>query len=408
MYRLSAFFMVVLCLTLTFNASATVQTGLDRLFGEHLSLIEGKNVALIGNHTSVDAEGVHLLDRLAEHSTVVAAFGPEHGFEGNRSAGDKISDMVRDGLNIYSLYGTFRVPTPEQLKDVDVLIYDIQDVGVKFYTYISSLFLGMHAAKREGIPIIVLDRPNPVDATRVEGAITHPAYSSFVGVIPLPARYGMTVGELAHLFNKETYAGFALNADLHVIEMSGYKRGMPFEETGVEWLPPSPNMPTVETALIYPGTCLIEGTNLSEGRGTDSPFQIIGAPFIDAEEWLSAIPEEYKKGFSIETITFMPRSIPGKSENPKHKDAECEGIFIEMTDVDVAKPIDLTIAMLVAVQSLYPEEFSTRSFMDRLWGNEDLRAMLAEGNSAADILATIPEGIRQFESVRSNYLIYPR
>lgn len=397
----------ILAISSTSWSEPVVRTGLERLFSEHLELIEDKNVALIGNHTSVDTEGVHLLDRLAEHATVLAAFGPEHGFEGNRSAGDKVADMVRDGLNIYSLYGEFRVPTPAQLNGVDVLIYDIQDVGVKFYTYISSLFMGMHAAKREGIPIIVLDRPNPIDARRVEGAVTHPAYASFVGVIPLPARYGMTVGELANLFNRETYAGYALNADLHVIPMEGYRRGMTYEETGLDWLPPSPNMPTLDTAMIYPGTCLIEGTNLSEGRGTPTPFQTIGAPFIDAEEWLEAIPDSYKEGFNLEPVTFTPRSIPGKSENPKHLDAECEGVFITITDPDTAKPISLTVAMIVAAHSLYPEDVTTRRFLDLLWGNEDFRAMLHEGETASAILDTISDGVDVFHSVRAHYLIYP-
>lgn len=389
-------------------SQADVILGIDRLFDHppHLALIEGKNVAVVGNHTSVDSEGVHLLDRLSAHATVVAAFGPEHGFEGAQSAGDKVNTQMGDGFPIYSLYGEFRTPSPEMLEDVDVLIYDIQDVGVKFYTYISSLFLSMTAAKREGIPIIVLDRPNPVGAVRVEGEITNPAYLSFVGVIPLPIRYGMTVGELARLFNGESFAGFALNTDLTVVRMRSYERDMPFEETGVAWIAPSPNMPSVETALIYPGTCLFEGTNLSEGRGTEAPFLTLGAPFIIAQDWLDAIPAEVQNGVTLHPIEFTPVSMPGKSENPKHQDERCQGIRIEITDPEAMQPIPLAVAMLCAAQDLYPEQISYRKFMDLLWGNENLRSMLQSGADYKQILATTNDGVEQFETVREQYLLY--
>lgn len=389
------------------GANASVQTGLERLFSERLDLIEGKRVAVIGNHTSTNRHGDHLLDLLADHCSVVAAFGPEHGFDGAQSAGDRVGDAMRDGVPIYSLYGEFRIPTGEMLQDAEVLIYDIQDVGVKFYTYISSLFLGMHAAKREGIPIIVLDRPCPLGAERVEGAITHPAYASFVGVIPLPIRYGMTIGELARLFNKESYAGFALDADLHVIEMGGYRRGMAYAETEIPWIAPSPNMPTVETALIYPGTCLIEGTNLSEGRGTEAPFLTVGAPFIDADAWLAALPEEVLAGLDVSTVSFTPISLPGRAENPKFLNQRCNGLRFRVIDADALKPVDLGVALLCAARTLYPGEFTANRFLDRLWGDETLRAMLEAGASYPEVMATTRAGVERFLQAREQYLIYP-
>ena len=205
------------------TATPQVKTGLDNLLEDHLDLIQGKKLGILANQTSVDSKGRHIVELLAEHSQIVTVlFGPEHGFMGDVEDGALISDAIYEDIRLYSLYGEYLTPTPGMLKDVDMLVYDIQDVGVKFYTYISNLFLAMHAAKRDNIPILVLDRPNPINAEVVNGAITNPAFSSFVGVFPLPIRYGMTVGELAELFNNETFGGFSLGVDLTVIPMTGY------------------------------------------------------------------------------------------------------------------------------------------------------------------------------------------
>lgn len=380
--------------------------GLENLLENHLDLIQGKKLGIIANQTSLDAKGRHIVNLLSEHAEITTLFGPEHGFYGNIEDGAAIDDSIYTKIKLYSLYGDYRTPTQDMLNDVDVLIYDIQDVGVKFYTFVSNLFLAMKAAKEQSIPVIVLDRPNPITAARVEGAITNPVYSSFVGVMPLPMRYGMTVGELADLFNGESYGGFAINTDLTVIEMTGYTRDMWYDETDFPWTATSPNMTTLDTAVIYPGMCLMEGTNLSEGRGTPTPFLTIGAPYIDALEWLKAIPEEALIGIKASPISFQPKAISGTASNPKYKDKECHGLHFTITNRDTLDPIKLAVATLCAAKKLYPENFKTTKYLDTLWGNENLRAMVSEGKDYISILKTCEPGIERFKNVRRKYLRY--
>jgi len=366
-----------------------VKTGLENLLENHLDLIHGKKLGLLVNQTSVDSEGRHIVDLLSEHAQIVTVlFGPEHGFMGNVEDAASVGDSVYKDIQLYSLYGEYLSPTPKMLADVDVVVYDIQDVGVKFYTFISNLFLAMHAAKRDTIPVIVLDRPNPINAKIVSGAITNPAFCSFVGVLPLPIRYGMTVGEIAALFNSESYGGFSLGIDLTVIPMTGYKRDMWYDETGIPWVVPSPNMPTLETAVIYPGMCLLEGTNLSEGRGTESPFLTIGAPYIDSRDWLEVIPKEALQGVKAEPTVFLPKPIPGVVITPKYKEQK------------------FVVATLCAAQKLYPTRFKMTKYLDKLWGNEDLRAMVSEGHDYRLILKTCESGLAGFKKVREKYLRY--
>lgn len=389
------------------TATPQVKTGLENLLENRLDLIRGKRLGLLTNQTSVDSEGRHIVELLSEHSQIVTVlFGPEHGFMGDMEDAVSIGDSIYKDIQLYSLYGEFLSPTPRMLKDVDVLVYDIQDVGVKFYTFISNLFLAMHAAKRDSIPIIVLDRPDPINAKIVSGAITNPAFSSFVGVLPLPIRYGMTVGEIAELFNNESYGGFSLGIDLTVIPMTGYKRDMWYDETGIPWVVPSPNMPTLETAVIYPGMCLMEGTNLSEGRGTASPFLTIGAPYIDSEDWLEAIPKDALMGVKAESAVFLPESIPGIVTSPKYKGKKCYGLHFTVTDKETLEPIALAVAVLCAAQKIYPEEFKMTKYLDKLWGNEDLRALVSEGHDFHTILQTCEQGLAQFNKVRKKYLRY--
>ncbi|MFC2161048.1 exo-beta-N-acetylmuramidase NamZ domain-containing protein [Acidobacteriota bacterium] len=380
--------------------------GLENLLENHLDLIQGKKIGIIANQTSLDAEGRNIVNLLSRHAEITTLFGPEHGFYGNIEDGAAIDDSVHTKIKLYSLYGEYLTPTPDMLKDVDVLIYDIQDVGVKFYTFVSNLFLAMTAAEQQDIPIIVLDRPNPITAKRVEGAITLPAYASFVGVMPLPMRYGMTVGELSNLFNGETYGGFSINADLTVLEMTGYTRDMWYDEIGFPWTATSPNMTTLDTAIIYPGTCLMEGTNLSEGRGTDTPFLTIGAPYLDAQEWLDEISEEALIGVEIDVVTFNPKAISGVTSNPKYKDEECYGFHFKITDRESLDPIELAVASLCAAQKLYPQHFKMTKYIDKLWGNENLRAMVSEGKDYHSILQTCESGIERFRKVREKYLLY--
>lgn len=388
------------------SAQGKVVTGLENLLRNHLNLIEGKRLGVIANQTSVNSNGEHIIDLLSKHAKVAAAFGPEHGIKGDNDDAVEIQDTIDSGLRIYSIYGSFRAPTPAMLRDIDVLIYDVQDVGVKFYTYISNLFLAMDAAKRDGIPVIVLDRPNPIRADRVEGPITTPPHHSFVGVAPLPTRYGMTVGEIAEMFNNEDYLGFSLNCNLTVIKMKNYSRDMWYDETGLPWIATSPNMPDLETATVYPGMCLFEGTNFSEGRGTPSPFLTIGAPYIDAEQWLKGVPKKYLKGVKIKTVEFTPHPIPGKDSNPKHDGSKCSGLKLTVTNRDQFKPIPLAVALLSSAQKLYPIEFQTSRRLDRLWGNEDLRALLHSNIELENVIKISSPDNEHFLKVRKKYLLY--
>lgn len=401
------FFITVFFLnTNALSAQSKVVSGLENLLQNHLDLVEGKRLGVIANQTSVNSNGEHIIDLLSNHGKVVAVFGPEHGIRGNIAAGEKIPDQVQSDIKIFSVYGNFRSPTPAMLKDIDVLIYDIQDVGVKFYTYISNLFLAMGAAKRDGIPVIVLDRPNPIRADRVEGPVTTPPHHSFVGVAPLPTRYGMTVGEIAKMFNNEDYLGFNLNSDLTVIKMENYTRDMWYDQTGLPWIAPSPNMPDLETATVYPGMCLFEGTGFSEGRGTPNPFLILGAPNIDAKKWLKGVPKKYLRGVKAKTIKFSPRPIKGKDSSPKHKGATCFGLKLIITDRDQFKPIPLAVALLSSAQKLYPKELQTRKGLDRLWGSEDLRALLHSNVETEKVVKFASPNNEQFLNVRKKYLLY--
>lgn len=403
---LSVVFIVILFLTGT-STDAKVVSGLEQLLGDQLELIQGKRLGIVANQTSRDAEGRHIVDLLAEHADIAVLFALEHGFMGNIEAGGRVGTSSLGEIKIFSLYGETREPTPEMLQGVDVLIYDVQDVGVKFYTYISSLYYLLRAAGKADLPVLVMDRPNPIDAVRVEGAITQAEFSSFVGIIPIPVRYGMTIGELAQMMNREEFHGKRINARLRVIPMRGYERAMVFSETGLPWVPTSPNIPTPETALIYPGTCLFEGSNLSEGRGTEAPFLTMGAPFIDAGDWLEAIPAEVRKGCTLTTTQFTPQNIPGKAVNPKYEGQLCNGLRIEIFDHQVLQPIELAIAMLSAAKRLYPDEVKFTSFLDKLWGNRQLRIMLNEKKSYAQILEQGIHETEDFKKIREKYLIYP-
>src|SRR5690625_3902019 len=265
-----------------------LKLGVEVLLDEQMDLLDGKRVGLITNPTGVDQELNHIVDVLHNDPEVdlTTLYGPEHGVRGDAQAGEYVEFYIDEitGLPVYSLYGETRKPTPEMLEDVDVLIFDIQDVGARFYTYIYTMAYAMEAAQENELEFVVLDRPNPISGYDVEGPVLDPEYASFVGNYPIPLRHAMTVGELALFFNEE----FDINADMTVVEMTGWERGMYYDDTDLEFVLPSPNMPTLDTALVYPGTALIEGTNLSEGRGTTKPFELLGAPFVNSTEFAAA------------------------------------------------------------------------------------------------------------------------
>lgn len=389
-----------------------VQCGLDVLAAQQFAPLRGKQVGVVCNHTAVDKHGVHLIDLLQKSQVcqVKAIFAPEHGFRGNQPDGGIINDTVdaTTGARIFSLYGRVNRPTKEMLDGVDLLIYDIQDVGVRFYTYITTLTYLLESAAAVGIPVMVLDRPNPVRGDRIEGPVLEPNLRSFVGAHPIPVRYGLTVGELATLVNNEGWLAGGVKADLRVVKMKGWRRNMWYDETDLRWVAPSPNIPTVETALVYPGLCWIEGTNLSEGRGTAAPFLQFGAPWIEASRYASALNQLNLPGVRFEPVTFTPRHIPGVANRPKYEDQLCQGVRLVILDRDRFKPLESTLQILVLTKRLYPENLQFREAgLNRLYGNDQWqRLLLTKELRYEDILADWQAAIKRFEPLARRYYLY--
>ena len=301
---------------------ATVRPGIEVLLTDSLSLVRGRRAALITNHTGRDRAGTPSIDLLADHPEVdlVALFSPEHGIRGSAEAGVRVESGVdeRTGLPVHSLYGTTRAPTAEMLDGIEVLLFDIQDIGTRYYTYLSTMALAMEAAGEHGIPFVVLDRPNPIGGDPVQGNVLDSAFASFVGLYPVPMRHGLTAGEFARMAVGE----FGVDVQLSVAVADGWKRTMPYEETGIPWVAPSPNMPSVESALHYPGTCLFEGTPISVGRGTEIAFQQVGAPWLDGEELAVRLTALGVPDARFEAVRFTPRE-PGTGSSGGRRSGGC-------------------------------------------------------------------------------------
>ncbi|MCD7099968.1 DUF1343 domain-containing protein [Stenotrophomonas sp. MMGLT7] len=384
-------------------AAVAPRLGIEVLLRERPELLRGKRVGLITNMTGADSalrSDVDLLARRPDFE-LVALFGPEHGVRGDVQAGEHV-DSSRDpatGLPVYSLYGQTREPTPAMLDGVDVLVFDIQDVGARFYTYPYTLAGAMRAARRAGIPIVVLDRPEPLGGERVEGPVLEPGFASFVGMFPIPLRHGMTIGELARLFND----AFGIGAQLQVVPMQGWRRGEQPLRSTLPWIPPSPNMPTPDTALVYPGTGLFEGTNLSEGRGTTRPFEIVGAPFVDAQVLATRMNALGLPGVRFRPIAFTPTFS-------KHAGVPCGGVQIHVVDRNAFLPVRTGLALLKTLHDLYPGQFrflpGEPPFFDKLAGNAWIRESIERGEPLAAIEARWQADLGRFEELRRRYLLY--
>ncbi|GHH97916.1 exo-beta-N-acetylmuramidase NamZ family protein [Neobacillus kokaensis] len=381
--------------------------GVEVLLQDKLDLIKGKRVGLITNPTGVDQDLNSIVDLLYNNHNVklTALYGPEHGVRGDAQAGQYVEKYIdeKTGVPVYSLYGATKKPTPEMLSDVDVLLFDIQDVGTRYYTYIYTMALAMEAAKENNIPFIVLDRPNPISGTKVEGPVLEDKYSSFVGEYPIPVRHGMTVGELAQLFNKE----FGIGADLTVVKMDGWKRNMYYDDTPLEFVLPSPNMPTLDTALVYPGAALIEGAaNVSEGRGTTKPFELIGAPFINSTDLAAKLNSYHLPGVKFRAASFTPTF--SKNVNKLN-----HGIQIHVTNRNAYKPFETGLYIVKTIHDMYPEDFQFRarnsagvSFFDQLVGNGSIRDGIEAGKSIEEMKKEWLPELDQFMEVREQYLLY--
>lgn len=389
----------------------SVRLGNDKLINEKFNLIEGKRLGIIANHTSLLSNGQHLVDYLFESDKVkiLAVFGPEHGFRGDAPAGEKIESFVdeKTGVKVFSLYGETNKPTPEMLKDIEILIYDIQDVGARFYTYISTLYLCMEAAAENNIKFIVCDRPNPIGGVKIDGPILKDSLKSFVGIANIPVQHGFTIGELALFFEKEILNKKNLEIDLTILTMDGWKRDMLFDQTGLNWIKPSPNIVDLNGALIYPGTCLLEATNISEGRGTFKPFYNIGAPFINSDELIEKLNLLNLAGIKISKTTFIPTNIPGMANKPKYADQECRGIEIQVVNPYELQSVKVGIAILKTIYDLYPQELKiNENRLALLIGDKNVVKMILSKEKLENIFAYFEPELSLFNIKRKNYLLY--
>lgn len=383
--------------------------GNEVLLNEKLELLKGKRIGFVTNHTALLPNNVHLVDSLLSlEINVTKLFSPEHGIRGNISAGQFISSSTDEitGLPVYSLYSNSKKPSPAMLEDIDIILYDIQDVGVRFYTYISTLYYVLQAASENGIPMIVLDRPDPLNGIDIAGPMLDTKFKSFIGIAPIPVIYGMTVGELTNYFI-DNLINVDEKPDIRIIKMRGWKRNYNWEELNRMWIPPSPNIPNFETAFVYPGTCFIEGTNVSEGRGTDDPFLTIGAPFVNSDELINELNTMKIPGVSIKPTSFTPVDIIGKAMNPKFEGVNCNGIRISVTDDTIFNPVEFGIKLIYSLLQLYPEhlEFNEQHF-DRLAGTDKLRIELLSGKNPSIIIEEWQQDIEYFKSQRKKFLLY--
>jgi len=385
-----------------------VVPGSERLLES--GLLAGRRVGIVCNPASIDGEFRHVADRLAADARVrlAALFGPQHGFRSDVQENMIETGHGRDEIRrvpIYSLYSETREPTAEMLGEVDVLVIDLQDVGTRIYTYIYTMANCLRAARRHGVKVIVCDRPNPIGGVAVEGPMLERGFESFVGLYPIPMRHGMTIGELARLFNEH----FGIGADLEVETMEGWNRGMYADQTGLPWVLPSPNIPTLDSAVVYPGTVLFEGTNVSEGRGTTRPFELVGAPWVIAEPFADAMNRLELPGVRFRPALFEPTFH-------KHAKTSCGGCQIHVLDRGTFRAVETGVALLGAFRTSDPSRFQWREPpseyehkkrpIDILAGSSGLREQIDAGMPAREIARLWQAAVAEFEKIRRRFLLY--
>jgi len=381
-----------------------VTTGLEQFIGRPPRAAIGVRLGLLTNPSGIDRRLRSTVDRLTAlpEVTLTALYGPEHGVRGEAQAGEHVETSLdaRSGLPVYSLYGESRMPTSEMLEPIDVMVIDLQDVGVRFTTYISTVANVLDTCAGHGKGVVVLDRPNPLTGTRVAGNVLDPDYESFIGIHPIPILHGLTIGEFARLWARD----HRLPAPA-IVPMAGWRRDMWFDETGLPWVPPSPNLPTLDAVTIFPGTCLIEGTNLSEGRGTTRPFEFIGAPWVDPEELTNALDELDLAGVSFRPVSFTPMFS-------KHTGSRCGGVQLYVTDREAFDAVAFGPLLLATLKRLNPDDFTWLPpvdgayFIDKLAGGSGLREAIDAGASIPDLLDQWSRDAATFAANRSDILLY--
>lgn len=404
-----------------------MKLGVEVFFEQRLELVRGRRVGLITNPTGVDAALGSVVERFRAHPEVklAALYGPEHGVRGNAQAGEYVPFYLdaQFQLPVFSLYGQSQKPPAdmltnideymraydtqpagktvgrEMLQSVEVMVFDLQDVGTRIYTYVATMAYAMQAAAEAGIPFVVLDRPNPIDGVTMEGPILeYPEHSSFIGLYPVPLRHGMTAGELAQLFNA-TF--LPRKAQLTVVPMEGWRRGMWFDETMLPWVLPSPNLPTLDAAIVYPGQVIVEGTNLSEGRGTTKPFELFGAPWIDGYVLARELNALRLAGARFREAWFTPTFSKFAGER-------CGGCQLHVTDRQAFRPVATALAILQTVKRLHADKFQLHaSYFDKVMGTATVREAIERGDPTGDIVARFEPGLRAFAEQRKPFLLYP-
>lgn len=390
------------------QAQIHVQLGVDKLAAGIPKVLEGKRVGLITNHTGHDRQRTPTIDLLAARKDMklVALFAPEHGIRGIATGRISFETDEKTGLPVHSLFGQTQKPTPAMLENVDALVFDIQDVGVRQYTYISTLGLAMQAAAEKKIPIVVLDRPDPIGGNIIEGNIREDGLESFVGLYPIASRYGMTPGELAGMYNRH----WKIGADLHVVKIDGWKRNVWLDKTDLPWTGPSPNLPKFEGVVHYPGTVFFEGTNVSEGRGSDAPFEQVGAPWLRAQEVADSM-----NALNLAGVRFTARTYPIATTGRKFGGQTINGVRLHVTDRETYRPIATSMRLIAMIRRLHPSDFQWRSSrnpegkesfsLDRLTGSTRIRAAIENGTLDA-LLAEWDRDAERFREMRKPYLLY--
>jgi len=413
-------------LGIRFEHTKKIKLGADIFLERHLNLVKSKKVGLITNPSGIDRYRRSLVDLFAQNSEIdlVALYGPEHGVRGNAQAGEYVHFYTDDTYNlpVFSLYGQLQKPESDMfeklddlmrtfdtlksgkvleeamIKDVDVMVYDIQDVGTRIYTYTATMAYCMETCAENDVEFIVLDRPNPINGVDMEGPILeYPKHSSFVGLYPIPVRHSMTTGELARLFNDKY---LTKKANLTIIPMEGWERDMWFDDTSLPWIPPSPNMPTLKTATVYPGQVFLEGTNISEGRGTARPFELFGAPWIKGDDLTQKLNALRLPGVRFKETSFTPTFS-------KYRGKLCNGAQIHVMERKEYKPFETTLFTIKAIQEDYPYNHKFhKDYFDKIMGNSLVRDKLIQGHSVEKILKTNNSELDQFAEMRTPFLLY--
>ena len=389
---------------------AKVKLGIEKLLETSPKWLKEKRIGLLVNQASVDSHLRHTVDLLMQSypHNIKALFGPQHGIRGEKQDNMVESDDFihpRFNLPVFSLYGATRIPTREMLEHIDILIIDLKDVGTRVYTFISTMAYCLETAKQYDKKVVVLDRPNPIGGDKLEGNLLKDEFRSFVGVSPLPMRHGLTIGELALLFNQH----YKIGCELEIISMDGWNRSMLFNETGLHWIPPSPNMPTPATAMVYPGQVILEGTNLSEGRGTTNPFELFGSPFIDPHQLKKKVDSRKLPGIHLREVFFQPTFNKWENE-------VCGGFHIHVTDARTYKPYVTTLAIIQDIITLYPHHFAWRTPpyeyekekipVDIITGDKNLREGIERQKEIADLEKTWQKELQDFKIITQSFLLY--